>query len=126
MKYLKTSVLALAAVFAMGNLASAETVVPSTGHAILSVTSSTNLSYFYNVQTPGTSVSPWRSRHLLELRLQTNCVATCDVRRLFPTKIKQLCPAFNNSLTSLRVGVTADPSTGYAVAVMTTVGLRYR
>ena len=30
------------------------------------------------------------------------------------------------SLTSLRVGVTADPSTGYAVAVMTTVGLSYR
>ena len=41
MKYLKTSVLAIAAVFAMGNLASAETVVPTTGHGYGAVTSST-------------------------------------------------------------------------------------
>ena len=41
MKFLKTSVLAIAAVFAMGNLASAETVVPTTGHGYGAVTSST-------------------------------------------------------------------------------------
>ena len=41
MKLLKTSVLALAAVFAMGNLALAETVVPSTGYGLNTVTSST-------------------------------------------------------------------------------------
>ena len=41
MKYLKTSVIAIAAVFAMGNLASAETVVPTTGHGYGAVTSST-------------------------------------------------------------------------------------
>ena len=47
MKFLKTSVLALAtvfalaAVFAVGNLASAETTVPTTGHAVTAVTSST-------------------------------------------------------------------------------------
>ena len=35
MKFLKTSVLAIAAVFAMGNLASAETVVPTAGHAMV-------------------------------------------------------------------------------------------
>ena len=41
MKFLKASVLALAAVFTMGNLASAETVVPSTGYGLNTVTSST-------------------------------------------------------------------------------------
>ena len=41
MKLLKTSVLALAAVFTMGNLALAETVVPSTGYGLNTVTSST-------------------------------------------------------------------------------------
>ena len=41
MKFLKTSVLAIAAVFAMGNLASAETVVPTAGHGYGAVTSST-------------------------------------------------------------------------------------
>ena len=41
MKYLKTSVLALAAVFAMGNLASAGTTVPSHGYGLNTTTSST-------------------------------------------------------------------------------------
>ena len=41
MKFLKASVLALAVVFTMGNLASAETVVPSTGYGLNTVTSST-------------------------------------------------------------------------------------
>ena len=41
MKTLKTSVLALAAVFAMGNLASAGTTVPSHGYGLNTVTSST-------------------------------------------------------------------------------------
>ena len=41
MKYLKTSVLALAAVFAMGNLASAGTAVPSHGYGLNTTTSST-------------------------------------------------------------------------------------
>ena len=41
MKFLKTSVLAIAAVFAMGNLASAEIVVPTAGHGYDTVTSST-------------------------------------------------------------------------------------
>ena len=41
MKFLKTSVLALAAVFAMGNLASAGTTVPSHGYGLNTTTSST-------------------------------------------------------------------------------------
>ena len=41
MKLLKTSVLALAAVFAMGNLASAGTTVPSHGYGLNTTTSST-------------------------------------------------------------------------------------
>ena len=41
MNLLKTSTLTLAAVFAMGNLASAGTVVPTTGHGYGAVTSST-------------------------------------------------------------------------------------
>ena len=41
MKFLKTSALALAAVFAMGNLASAGTTVPSRGYGLNTVTSST-------------------------------------------------------------------------------------
>ena len=41
MKYLKTSFLALAAVFAMGNLASAGTAVPSHGYGLNTTTSST-------------------------------------------------------------------------------------
>ena len=41
MKYLKTSILALAAVFAMGNLASAGTTVPSHGYGLNTTTSST-------------------------------------------------------------------------------------
>ena len=38
---------------------------------------------FFNVRTTTISVSPWRNRHLLELRFQTSCVATYDARRLF-------------------------------------------
>jgi len=41
MKYLKTSALALGAVFAMGNLASAGTAVPSHGYGLNTTTSST-------------------------------------------------------------------------------------
>ena len=41
MKLLKTSVLALAAVFAMGNLASAGTAVPAAGYGLNTTTSST-------------------------------------------------------------------------------------
>ena len=41
MKLLRTSVLALASLFTMGNLASAETVVPTTGYGLNTVTSST-------------------------------------------------------------------------------------
>ena len=41
MKFVKTSVLALAAVFAMGNLASAGTAVPAAGYGLNTTTSST-------------------------------------------------------------------------------------
>ena len=44
----------------------------------------------------------------------------------FSAKVKQLRPAFENTLAGLWVGVTAFPGAGDAVTVVTAVGLGNR